>query len=47
VVITSYNSASYQIESILWDKNAKSQKFEWKERDPITGNVTKTDISVA
>jgi hypothetical protein len=47
VVITSYNSASYQIESIIWDKNAKSQKFEWKERDPITGNVTKTDISVA
>lgn len=46
MVITSYNSASYQIESILWDKNANSQKFLWKERDPITGNVTKQDISV-
>jgi hypothetical protein len=46
VVITSYNSASYQIESILWDKNANSQKFLWKERDPVTGNVTKQDISV-
>ena len=27
VVITSYNSASYQIEKILWDTNAASQKF--------------------
>lgn len=47
VVITGYNSASYQIESILWEKNANNQKFLWKERDPITGNVTKQDISVA
>lgn len=47
VVITSYNSASYQIEKILWDTDASRQKFEWKEKDPATGMVTKQIISVA
>jgi hypothetical protein len=47
VVITSYNSASYQIEKIIWDTDAAKQKFEWKEKDPVTGMVTKKIISVA
>jgi hypothetical protein len=46
VVITSYNSASYQIEKILWDTNANTQKFLWKEKDQVTGQVTKHNISV-
>lgn len=46
VVITSYNSASYQIEHILWDETPISKKFEWKERDE-TGKVTKSFVSVA
>ena len=45
VVITSYNSASYQVEEILWDETPKSMTFEWKERDE-TGKVTKQKISV-
>ena len=47
VVITSYNSASYQIEKILWDVNANTQKFVWKKKDPVTNMVTRSEISVA
>ncbi len=47
VVITSYNSASYQIESILWDETPQSITFEWKERDPVTKNVTKSKVTLA
>jgi hypothetical protein len=46
VVITNYNSASYQIEKILWENNAKNQKFEWKQRDKATGIVTTENVSV-
>ncbi len=46
-MITSYNTASYQIEKILWDATAATQKFIWKERDISTGQVTKHNITVA
>jgi hypothetical protein len=46
VVITSYNSASYQIESIIWDETPKSKTFDWKEIDE-TGKVTKSKVTVA
>jgi hypothetical protein len=46
VVITSYNSASYQIEHILWDETPATKKFEWKDRDE-TGRVTKSNVTVA
>jgi hypothetical protein len=39
VVITAYNSASYQIEQILWDETPLTLSFGWKERDPTTGSV--------
>ena len=47
VVITSYNSASYQIDSIKWDTNAATQKFWFKERNPVTREVLKQHITVA
>jgi len=46
-VITTYNPNSYQIEKILWDHNAANTKFEWNQRDKVTGDVTKQVISVA
>ena len=46
VVITSYNSASYQIEHILWDETPSTKKFEWKERDE-TGRTRKSTVTVA
>lgn len=45
-MITSYNSASYQIESIIWDETPKSKTFDWKETDE-TGKVTKSKVTVA
>ncbi len=45
-MITSYNSASYQIESIIWDETPKSMTFDWKETDE-TGKVTKSKVTVA
>ncbi|TNV84199.1 hypothetical protein FGO68_gene5845 [Halteria grandinella] len=43
VVITSYNSASYQIEEILWKETPRSIQFFWKKRDPNTGKVISND----
>lgn len=34
VVITAYNSATYQVEEILWDETPVTIEFEWKQRDP-------------
>lgn len=47
VVITSYNSASYQIELILWDQNPLKITFMWNERDPLTGNVSNSKVNLA
>lgn len=46
-MITSYNSASYQIETILWEDTPRTITFEWKERDPVTKNVTKSKVNLA
>lgn len=47
VVITQYNSASYQIEEILWDETPETVKFEWKQRDPKSQEVQKSVVSLA
>lgn len=47
VVITSYNTAQYQIETIDWEASPARTEFTLKTRDPNTGKVTKEKISVA
>ena len=47
VVITNYNSASYQIEEIMWDLNPYNKTFIWKQRDPSSGVVTKSKVTLA
>ncbi len=46
VVITSYNSASYQIEEILWDQTPETVTFFWKQRDPQTGQVNSGKVNL-
>jgi len=46
VVITQYNTASYQIEDILWDETPQTIKFEWKRKDKTQGQM-KSIISLA
>ena len=46
VVITQYNTASYQIEDILWDETPQTIKFEWKRKDATQGQM-KSIISLA
>lgn len=47
VVITQYNTASYQIEEILWDETPISITFALKERDPTTGAVIHSKVNLA
>ncbi len=45
-MITQYNSASYQIEEILWDETPTSMTFDWKDIDE-TGKITRSKLTVA
>ena len=46
VVITQYNSASYQIEEILWDETPLTVKFEYKQKDESSSGYKKMTLNL-
>jgi len=46
-VITQYNSASYQVEEILWDETPLTIKFEWKQKEDQSSGYKKSTVNLA
>lgn len=46
-MITQYNSASYQVEEILWDETPQTIKFEWKQKDDQSSGYKKSTVNLA